>query len=177
MGQSNRSLFGVTMNAHKRNEHLMPQFEPGSGKNDQPPVTSDEYKVVREGKGNPEQIARVRQALQDPDSPLYRSMGEMAASFALWHIDRKNISVERVLSAAEKNSYIVIEYVRNKREAGVLNQQDVDKILASTKHLNNPRPTRSHFAMGASAMMRTIIKLHPELESEVRSLPISSRRR
>ena len=158
----------------------MPKFEPDGGKNDQP-VTPEEYMLVRDGKGSSEQIDRVRAALANKDSELYKHLGA-SAPWARLNIERRYGTPlpipNRLIPRAQQNFNVVIEYLRNKRDANVLTDEEVVKIIDTTgaEHLNQPGPTPSQYAMGVSRMLKAIIKLHPELEAEVKALPISRKR-
>ena len=158
----------------------MPQFEPGSGKN-KDPATIEDYELVRQGKGTPEQIAKVREALQNKYSPLYLELGE-SATWARWMIERKYAMPASAYfsSPAHKNMHIVIEYLRAKRETGVLSEQEVNTVLKSTQRdeLEAPdaNPTPTAYAMAVARMMRAIAKMRPDLASEVKNLPISRKR-
>ena len=157
----------------------MPQFEPDGGKN-QDPATLEDYELVRAGKATPEQVAKVRAALQNKYSPLYLELGE-TATWARMMVERKYATPvpasDDFSSPAHRNLHVVIDYLRSKREAGVLGEQEVNTILASTRveHLEEA-PTPSGYAMCVTRMMRAITKLHPELASEVKNLPISRKR-
>lgn len=156
----------------------MPQFEPGGGKN-KDPATMEDYELVRQGKGTPEQIAKVREALQNKYSPLYRELGE-SATWARWMIERKYATPipasEDFRSPAHKNMHIVIDYLRAKREAGVLSDQEVNTILQSTRREDLDEASPTGYAMAVARMIRAIAKLRPDLASEVKNLPISRKR-
>jgi hypothetical protein len=162
----------------KRTDFRMPQFEPDGGKN-KDPATLEDYETVREGKGTPEQIAKVRDALQNKYSPLYLELGE-SATWARWMVERKYATPipasEDFSSPAHRNLHVVIDYLRSKREAGVLSEQEVNAIVASTRAEHLEKATPSSYAMCVTRMTRAITKLHPELASEVKNLPISRNR-
>lgn len=158
----------------------MPQFEPDGGKN-KDPATLEDYERVRDGKGTPEQIAKVRDALKDKYSPLRLELGEDGPR-ARWMIERRYAvptpGSEEFSSPAHRNMHVVIEYLRSKHEAGVLSEQEVNAILESSRaeHLEGAAASPSIYAMYVTRMIRVITKLHPELASEVKNLPISRNR-
>jgi hypothetical protein len=154
------------------------------GGEDDKPVTPEEYKLVRDGNCTDEQIKRVKAALRDPTSPLSEWLGEDRMG-ALMYVSIKRHTGEEfealtdaLTPVAQKNCYRVIEYLRHKRETGVLTPDEVNAVLKSmrVKHLDDPRPTPAHWAMCVSRMTKALLALHPELESEVRALPISRKR-
>jgi hypothetical protein len=158
----------------------MPEFEPDGGKN-KDPATLEDYELVRAGKGTTEQIAKVREALKDKYSPLRLELGDDGPR-ARWMVERKFAMPipfsGQFSSPAQRNVHIVIEYLRAKREAGVLSEQEVQTIIQASpaEKAGEWSRTPTHYAMSVARMMRAITKLHPELASEVKSLPISRKR-
>jgi len=158
----------------------MSVLQPGD-REDQNPVTPEEYQSVRDGAGTPDQVKRVRAALRDKQSPLWKWLGE-TAPWAKMAIERKYatpvIHPDSLTPIPQQNFYRVIEYLRSKREAGAMSEHEVNLVLKSlhAEHLNDPSPEPSQYAMSVARMIRAIIKLHPELKDEARALPISSKR-
>jgi predicted Zn-dependent peptidase len=153
------------------------------GKNDDE-VNIELYELVRDGNGTPEQVDRVRAALRDKKSLLWQSLGE-SGPWAQLAIERKyrtveegNRLVEKITPISQQNFNRVTDYLRRKREAGVLTEQEVNAVVKSldAEHLDDPRPTAAHYAMCVSRMIKAIIKLHPELTAEVRALPLSRKK-
>jgi hypothetical protein len=163
----------------------MSEFEPDGGHDDNP-VTPEEYKLVRSGKGTPEQIARVKAALKDRTSPLCEWLGEgrLGAQMAITRLFRTEEESKRAIDAitpiARKNNDRLIEYLCHKRDLGVLTQDEVHAVLraASVPGLNKlgSEMTPTDYAMCVSRMSRALIKMRPELASEVKALPISPKR-
>jgi hypothetical protein len=158
----------------------MPQFEPDGGKN-KDPATLEDYELVREGKGTPEQIAKVRAALKDKYSPLRLELAEDGPR-ARWMIERKYATPitasQDFSSPAHRTFNIVIDYLCAKRDTGVMSEQEVNTILQSSRaeHLEGALASPSIYAMYVTRMMRAITKLRPDLASEVKNLPISRQR-
>jgi hypothetical protein len=157
----------------------MPQFEPDSGKN-KDPATLEDYELVREGKGSPEQVAKVRAALQNKYSPLFLGLGE-SATWARMMIERKYatpVPAGKDTWPAYKNFLTVCDFLREKQLAGVMNEQEVKTILQSSRaeHLEGDSATPSIYAMFVTRTMRAITKVRPDLASEVKNLPISRQR-
>ncbi|HEY1687036.1 MAG TPA: hypothetical protein VGG19_19915 [Tepidisphaeraceae bacterium] len=148
------------------------------------PVTPEELKFAESGKATPEQRARVRAALNDPDSPLSKWLQETEdwakRAFGWRHLKQpegKNVWEMPGISPAAQNFYRVIEYLQNKRKAGILSDEEVSTILTEagkSESGRNPNPTPSDYAMGAIRIIRAISTRHPELASEAKSLPTSS---
>jgi hypothetical protein len=158
----------------------MTEFEPEGGKHE-PTITPEEYQAVRDGKGTPGQVNRVRAALNNKQSQLWKWLGE-TAPWARIAIEQKyaipSVYSESLTPHAQQNFARVIEYLRTKREARVISEEDVNLILKSLRaaHLNGPSSKPSQYAMSVSRLIKAITELHPELEPEVRALPISRRR-
>ena len=153
----------------------------GEENQEEDPVTPEELNIVERGKGTPEQIKRVRAALSDPNSKISKWLQESEKAsqntYRAW-LKRQpsppNIIVGPTL--AHQNYYNVVEYVSRKCKAGVLSNEDFKAIVASTggEDMTDPEPTPTHYAISVTRMIRTLVKLHPELESEVRALTISA---
>ena len=154
----------------------MPPFEPGSGKNKEP-VNMEDYDLVRQGKGTPEQVARVRSALANEYSPLYLELGDRAPWRRI-HIERKYatpVPMHQDVWPAHKNFLTVCAYLREKQLAGVLSEQEVRLITDSTRpvDVDSPGSSPTRYAMCVSRMKRAIIRLRPDLAIEVKNLPMS----
>jgi hypothetical protein len=161
---------------HKRTSLYMPRFEPDSGK-DKNPATLEDYQVVRTGKATPEQIAKVRDALSNKYSPLRLELGD-DGPMARFQVERKYAKPAPYNSPALRNFHSVMDYLSAKRDAGVLSQEEVNIImkLSEADHLKDVSSTPSVYAMYVTRTMKAIIKLRPELASEVKNLPISRKR-
>lgn len=157
----------------------MPQFEPGGGKNEEP-ATIEDYEMVLEDKATPEQIQKVRDALTNEYSPLYLELGD-SAPWARMAVEEKYgvpPTAWQTMSSAEKNFHTFIDFLRIKREAGILQEQEVNAVVESTNvpHLRVEGSRPSGYAMSVARMRRALLKIRPDLASEVNNLPISRNR-
>jgi hypothetical protein len=158
---------------------------PDSASGDEKPVTREDFDLVMRRKGTPEQVARVGVALRDKDSPLARALGSVSVSFSLMRWEQMYLPatewkrrIEAITPVARRNHDRLFKYLCDKRDSGVLSQDELEAVCkaADIPDFDKPSLSPTEWAMCVSRMSKEVIKMHPELEAEVRALPISKKR-
>jgi hypothetical protein len=148
----------------------MPRPDESDSQPSQTPTSTD-VAAYFNGEATPEQMRLVRAALDDPKSPVHQwisGVEEWAHKAFPPEYDFETGTLERHSAAMEKlNS--VLEFIRTQEAAGVITEEEASQLL-SVGHLDDfaqfPK-TPSQAITSATAIVRTITELHPELSAEM----------